>query len=237
MVMVIFKPRTDIQSDIKLQKISDFEKYGRELWNKYSDIKEQLVINCGNLELKQICEIALGLVLADYQFDKYESKKPEDYAILESVIFVNDKYSELQKLFENYAALANAIRFAKDLYNEPEGLYQTEQYYFEIKRLEYLGLEFKDCGNNLLRLVWKGNETGKEQIIVARNRKSVAVAAGVIKAIALQKRNINLTVYLQIEDVINDLLVKSPIYINENIIDEFMAEQELRRVYNLIEEN
>ena len=75
MVMVIFKPRTDIQSDAKLQKIFDFEEFGRELWNKYSDIKEHLVINCGNLELKQICEVAFGLVSADYQFDKYESKK------------------------------------------------------------------------------------------------------------------------------------------------------------------
>lgn len=237
MVMVIFKPHADTQSDIELQKIPDFEAYGRKLWTKYADVNEQLLINCGNLELKQICEVAFGLLLADYQFDKYESKKLEDYAILESVVFVNEKYSELQKLFENYAALANAIRFAKDLYNEPEGLYQTEQYFFEIKRLEYLGLGFKDCGNNLLRLVWKGNDTGREQNIVAKNRRSAAVAAGVIKAISLQRCHLNLTVYLQIEDVINDLLVKNPIYINENITDEFMVEQELCRVYNMIKEN
>ena len=237
MVMLIFKPCSNIKPDIILQNIGDFEAYGRELWNKYADNMEQLIIDTGNLNLKQICEVALGLVVADYQFDKYETKKVEDYSCLESVIFLNNDYVLLQKLFENYAALANAIRFAKDLYNEPEGQYQTEQYFFEIKRLEYLGLEFKDCGNNLLRLAWKGSDKSKEQYIIAKNRKLAAVAAGVIKAVALQRLNINLVVYLQIEGVINDLLVKSPIYIEDDISDENMAEKELRRVYKLIEEN
>lgn len=237
MVMVIFKSRLDLQSDIVLQKIDDFEKYGRELWGKYAYVQEQLIIDSGSLELEQICKVAWGLVLADYQFDKYERKKSEEYAKLESIILLNDKSIELQKLFEYYMALANAIRFAKDLYNEPEGQYQTEQYFFEIKRLEYLGLEFKDCGNNLLRLVWKGNDKSKEINIIARNRKSAAVAAGVIKAVALQGLNVNLVVYLQIEGAINDLLVKNPIYINDNINSPIIVEKELRRVYELIEEN
>ena len=149
---------------------------------------------------------------------------------------LSNKNKEIQQGFEEYTALANAIRFAKDLYNEPEGQYQTEQYFFEIKRLEYLGINFKDCGDNLLRLGWRGSDKEQEKILVAQNRKASSVVAGIVKVAALQSMPINLLAYLKIENNLNDLFVKNPIYIKDNINNETAVEQELRRVYDLIKE-
>ena len=231
MVMIIFKPQTEIKSGIILSDVENYELYGRELFAKYAYVQEQLVFDVGKLSILNICELALGMLLADYCFDKYISKKSEEYPKLESVVFLNNHYLEIQKKFETYTALANAIRFAKDLYHEPYGKYLTEQCFFEIKRLEYLGLGFKDCGDNLLRLIWKGTDTPKEQVIVGKNRQASAIGAGVMKVVALQQLPINLVAYLKIEGKLNDLVVKNPIYIKDNLTDELMLEQELRQVY------
>ncbi len=236
MVMIIFKPKENICSDIIMQKAADFEIYGRELWDNYAYKQEQLVIDAIAFTVETICKTALGITLADYRFDKYKTMKSEEYPKLEAIVFLTDKFGKAQKEFEDYAALANAVRFAKDLYNEPNGKYQTEQYFFEIKRLEYLGLGFKDCSENFLRLAWKGNDNSTEKIIVAQNRQKSAIAAGVMKVIALQRLPINVTTYLKIDETVNDLLVKNPIYIADNIYNETQVEKELRRVYNLIRE-
>ena len=236
MVMIVFKPKENMCADISMQKVDDYEAYGRSLWAEYAYKCEQLMIDANACSGKTICQTALGIILADYRFYKYNTMKSEEYPKLEAIVFFTDKFGKAQKEFEDYAALANAIRFTKDLYNEPDGQYQLEQYFFEIKRLEYLGLRFKDCGGNLLRLVWKGSDNSTEKIIVAENRQKSAIAAGVMKVIALQRLPINITVYLKIDEAINDLLVKNPIYITDNIYNETQVEKELRRVYNLIRE-
>ena len=61
------------------------------------------------------------------------------------------------------------------MFNEPESLYQTEQYFFEIKRLEYLGLYFKDLGEGLVMLEWKGAEDAEPVVLAATDRKAAAV--------------------------------------------------------------
>ena len=231
MVMVIFKPLGAHKADIVATKCDNIEKYGRDLFLEYANVREQLFIKVSDLSDVDVCDMALGAMLADYRFDKYDSLKSDDYPILEVITFLSNDYMKIQQNFETYMSMANAIRFAKDLYNEPKGKYQTEQYFFEIKRLEYLGLGFKDCGDNLLRLVWRGTDDKLEKVIVSKNRQVSAVGAGVMKVVALQQLPINLVAYLKIEGEINDLVVKNPIYIRDNLNSETMVEQELRQVY------
>ena len=86
MVMIIFKPQTEIKPDIILSDVENYELYGRELFAKYAYVQEQLVFDVGKLSILNICELALGMLLADYCFDKYISNMPNKIFIL-SVYF------------------------------------------------------------------------------------------------------------------------------------------------------
>lgn len=86
--------------------------------------------------------IAFGLMLGSYRFDKYFTrKKQEDYPSLEQVIFKVNNPDEVSENFRDYAALGNAVRYGRDLCNEPSNYLTPEVFAADIKRLEYLGLE------------------------------------------------------------------------------------------------
>ncbi len=87
-------------------------------------------------------EIAFGLLLGSYRFDKYFTiKKAEDYPRLEQVRFKLKNAAAAAAGFKKYAALANAVRYGRDLCNEPANQLPPEVFAADIKRLEYLGLE------------------------------------------------------------------------------------------------
>lgn len=130
--------------------------------------------------------IALGLKLADYRFDKYQNLKKEDFPDLELAVFLVDDPQGYKQVFKNYEMVANGVRYAKDLFNEPEEQFDSECLRLELKRLEYLGL--KVAFGKWLSMQWPGTEdAGKEEVIVARNRRETAVAAGIFKTRALLK--------------------------------------------------
>lgn len=86
--------------------------------------------------------IALGVELASYNFDKYfTTKKTDSYPKLESVIFSAKNKVISKEGYKNYAALATGVRYAKDLINEPANNLTPVIMANDIKRLEYLGLE------------------------------------------------------------------------------------------------
>lgn len=109
--------------------------------------------------------LGLGIELESYSFDKYRTtKKPHEYPKLETVNFIaKDKLDK--KGYERCAALANAVRYARDLTNEPSNELTPEVYAKDIKRLEHLGLkvtlmdkaELKKKGFNMLLSVAQGS--------------------------------------------------------------------------------
>lgn len=109
--------------------------------------------------------LAFGLELASYSFDKYHTeKKPNEFPKLETVNFVAKETLD-KKAYEPVAALANAVRYARDLTNEPSNELTPEVYAADIKRLEHLGLkvsimnknELKKKGFNMLLSVSQGS--------------------------------------------------------------------------------
>ena len=149
MVMIIFKSAGQKPDGLELTLSAIGEETGRILLRDYTNQQEDLYLEAADFDDDVICRIALGAELEDYRFDKYAKLAPQDYPKLETITFKVKNPLEMRLKYEPYAALANAIRFARDLFNEPESLYQTEQYFFEIKRLEYLNLYFKDLGDGL----------------------------------------------------------------------------------------
>lgn len=109
--------------------------------------------------------LGLGFELSSYSFDKYHTdKKADDFPKLETVNFVG-KDSISKKSYEPIAALTNAVRYARDLTNEPANELTPEIYAADIKRLEHLGLkvtvlnkaELKKKGFNMLLSVAQGS--------------------------------------------------------------------------------
>ncbi|HCU58493.1 MAG TPA: leucyl aminopeptidase [Alphaproteobacteria bacterium] len=85
-------------------------------------------------------EMALGIELGSYSFDKYITKRADkDFPKLETVYFKAKNLSA--KEYIPYAALANGVRYARDLTNEPANNMTPQIMADEIKRLGYLGLD------------------------------------------------------------------------------------------------
>ncbi len=121
--------------------------------------------------------LGLGFELASYSFDKYHTdKKANEFPKLETVNFTAKENLD-KKAYEPVAALANAVRYARDLTNEPSNELTPEVYAADIKRLEHLGLkvtvlnkaELKKKGFNMLLAVAQGSVNDPYVCIIEYN--------------------------------------------------------------------
>ncbi len=135
---------------------------GGEIYKHISNCREIKIEIIGQSE-ESACNLAFGIETAAYRFDKYFTAKPLSfYPKLEKISLINLKNTENYK---SYAALANSIRYARDLINEPANEMTPEIMSADIKRLEYLGLEveileesaMKELGFNLALAVAQGS--------------------------------------------------------------------------------
>lgn len=86
--------------------------------------------------------LAYGVLLGSYSFDKYKTEKKDDeYTKLEQISLKVDDVEKNTEEFKSYVAMANGIRYCKDLCNEPANYLTPEVFAYDIKRLEYLGLD------------------------------------------------------------------------------------------------
>lgn len=97
------------------------------------------------LSLAEIAHnIAFGLTIGSYRFDKYfTKKKQEEYPSLEQVIFKVKNPEAVNESYRRFAALGNAVRYARDLCNEPANYLTPEVFADDIQRLSYLGLDIE----------------------------------------------------------------------------------------------
>ncbi len=121
------------------------------------------------------CHVAFGIELASYRFDKYfTTKKAEDFPKLETVEFVSAKEKISAKDYNNLRSVANAVRYARDLCNEPANYLTPEVFAADIKRLEYLGLkvkileekEIRAQGMNMLLSVSQGSHNSPRVAVI-----------------------------------------------------------------------
>ena len=120
--------------------IPAWQKIGGEIWQAMQK-KREIKIYMQDFAEDEVYNVALGMELADYRFDKYFTKKPASFfPLLEKAIFVNNKLKSNEG-YKDYAGLANAVRYARDLINEPANALTPQIMADDIKRLEYLGLK------------------------------------------------------------------------------------------------
>lgn len=117
-----------------------WQNVGGNTWKHIKKMRDVKIVLVGQ-KPDAYYNFALGLELASYSFDKYFTKKPASYyPTLEHVVFCSSGL----KNFDGYkpnAALATAVRYARDLISEPANALSPQIMAADIKRLEYLGLE------------------------------------------------------------------------------------------------
>jgi len=124
----------------------DIQIIGGKLFKKLSDTPSAAVFISNSLKTSLsateiVCNLALGIELGGYRFDKYFTQKPADsYPRLETVeFFASQPLSSEQ--WTQYQAVATAVRYARDLCNEPANVLTPATFAEDIRRLEYLGLK------------------------------------------------------------------------------------------------
>lgn len=166
---------------------AELEDMGGKLYSRIKNFKSAAVyarkLPKTDFTAEKVAEsLAFGIELASYSFDKYHTKKkPSDFPKLETVNFVAKEKLD-KKAYEDKAALANAVRYARDLTNEPANELTPEIYAADIKRLEHLGLkvtlinqnELKKKGFNMLLSVSQGSANPPYVCIIEHhgNKKS-----------------------------------------------------------------
>lgn len=163
----------------------DIQTLGGKLIKKIQD-EEKVAIFCGDFEQSNLnsnevaFNLALGIELGGYRFDKYFTKKKEDfYPKIETIEFVNQDTKFDTSNFYRYQSVANAVRYARDLANEPANYLTPEVFAEDIKRLEYLGLEvdildekkIKNLGMGMLLSVSKGSANAPRVAVIKWNGK------------------------------------------------------------------
>lgn len=208
---------------------------GRQLVKKYQN-RIKIVVPvcemCGD-EMETAHNLALGMEIGDYHFDKYQQKKDKEFAPLEMAVFQVENPAAVKEAYKPLAALANGIRYARDLVNEPLECFDRTSLAMELKRLEYLGLEV-DEKNGLILMEWKGNRTKKDTLLLAgSDRKTSAVGAAICKIFALQKRMLNIKAVLNIEPYWDELGLEDKadvVYVNR-LENDMQVEAEIMRLY------
>lgn len=174
---------------IKLDTATEWQKFGGAMWQKIKNCRT-VKIALPKIDARKVYDFALGVELASYRFDKYFAKKKESfYPKLEKIAFTNTGLKDMSG-YKDVAAVANAVRYARDLINEPANAMTPEILAADIKRLEYLGLEveileetkMKELGFNLALAVAQGS-VNRPRIAVIKwrgNPKDDKFAVGLV---------------------------------------------------------
>lgn len=161
----------------------DIQTLGGKLFKQISHFEQAAVLvhplpKSGLTSSEVACSLAFGLELGGYRFDKYfTTKSDSDYPALEKVEFYASDGKLNQQDYRNLSAVANAVRYARDLCNEPANYLTPEVFAEDVKRLEYLGLKveildeknLRSLGMNMLLSVAQGSHNLPRMAVIKWN--------------------------------------------------------------------
>jgi len=108
----------------------------------------------GPVEAKQAADIALGLRLRAYAFDRYKTKsKDKDEAEPLTVTLRTADPSAVKKAVKTADAIAAGVIQARDLVNEPPNVLYPEEFADRAAKLEKLGVEIEILDEKALKKI------------------------------------------------------------------------------------
>ena len=125
-----------------LSSKTNYKKLGATLYSYFKNLREVTFVLSKKISSSAAYEMALGIDLSSYSFDKYLTRRDDkDFPKLEKVYFKPNGQKLNIKDYLPYAATATGVRYTRDLANEPANNMTPVIMADDIKRLEYLGLD------------------------------------------------------------------------------------------------
>jgi len=110
-----------------------------------------LTIDASHLSAAQAARAAFAARLASYRFLKYRTTlKPDKTPSIETIKVVAADPKAAEAAYVNFAAVAEAVEFSRDLVSEPANVLYPEEFAKRVKGLEKLGLEVEILGEKEL---------------------------------------------------------------------------------------
>ena len=171
----------------------------------------------GPLKPEQVAEVALGVRLRAYTFDRYKTKRKdgEDKPAETKVALAVANVGAAQKAWAPRAGLADGVIMARDLVNEPANVLYPEEFARRTLALKKLGVTvevlddpaMKKLGMNALLGVGQGSVFESRTVIMRWNggKKGAAPVAFVGKGVCFDTGGISIKPAQGMEDMKGDM--------------------------------
>ena len=108
-----------------------------------------LTLDLSELSPEQAARAAFAVQLASYRFDKYRTtQKPDKVPSITTVQVIAPDLRAAQVAHDGFAAVADAVAFARDLVSEPANVLYPAEFARRVKALEPLGLKVEILGED-----------------------------------------------------------------------------------------
>jgi leucyl aminopeptidase len=202
-------------------KARDFAKLGGVAMGRVPKSAEEATIIAdlpgGAPKPDSLAELALGMRLRAYSFDRYKTKrkegeeKPSEVDVTIAVANV----APVRKAYAAREAVANGVDFARDLVNEPANVLHPEEFARRAGNLKKLGVavdvldvkEMKKLGMNALLGVGQGSEHESRTVVMRWNggKRSAAPVAFIGKGVCFDTGGISIKPAQGMEDMKGDM--------------------------------
>ena len=206
---------------IRELKDNDFVKLGGVAMGKAPAAAANITIvadlPAGAAKSDDIADLALGVRLRAYKFDRYKTKpkegeeRPKEVRVTITV----ENTAAVRKAYAARDAVANGVTFARDLVNEPANVLYPEEFARRATSLKKLGVvvevldvaAMKKLGMNALLGVGQGSERQSRCVVMRWNggKKGVDPVAFIGKGVCFDTGGISIKPAASMEDMKGDM--------------------------------
>jgi leucyl aminopeptidase len=171
----------------------------------------------GAVKPERIADIALGVRLRAYAFERYKTKRKDDEekSAEVAVTIATAGAAAVEKAFASRSAVANGVTIARDLVNEPANILYPEEFARRTGDLKKLGVEvevldvdeMRRLGMNALLGVGQGSEYESRTVIMRWNggKRGAAPLAFIGKGVCFDTGGISIKPASGMEDMKGDM--------------------------------
>src|SRR5450631_2947442 len=171
----------------------------------------------GALKAEQAADLALGVALRAYAFDRYKTKRKDDEKPPEnrSVIVATGNVAGARKAFAAREAVSGGVQIARDLVNEPANVLYPEEFARRTANLKKVGVAvevldlaaMKKLGMNALLGVGQGSARESRVVVMRWNggKKNDAPVAFIGKGVCFDTGGISIKGAAGMEDMKGDM--------------------------------
>jgi leucyl aminopeptidase len=202
-------------------KAQDFVKLGGIAMGKIPGAASEATIIAdlpgGAIKPDRIADVALGVQLRAYAFERYKTKRKEgeEKAAELKVTIAVAGVAAVEKAFAPRGAVANGVVIARDLVNEPANVLYPEEFARRTGNLKKLGVavevldvkEMKKLGMNALLGVGQGSQHESRTVIMRWNggKRGAAPVAFIGKGVCFDTGGISIKPAAGMEDMKGDM--------------------------------